>query len=120
MFLAGNVAQEKQSDVWFIDWGCNNNITQKIETLSILDESMKVEVTLETNSKVFFIRERSVNILTKQADKKYIFYIYSVPGLKHNLMRIGNFMQNAYNIFFKNDKWTILDKPPTRQFIAKF
>ena len=59
-----------------------------------------------------------VDILTK-GEKKFMSDVYFVPGLKHNLISNGKFMQKGYNIFFKNDVCTILDKPPSRQLIEK-
>ena len=60
-----------------------------------------------------------VNILTKKGEKKYISDVYFVPGLKHNLMSVGQLMQKGYNVFFKNDVCTILDRPPSRLMITK-
>ena len=34
-------------------------------------------------------------------------------------MSIGQLMHKGYNVFFKNDVCTILDRPPRRQLIAK-
>eukprot|EP00253_Pinus_taeda_P019142 PITA_19142 len=90
-----------------------------IETFSNLDESVKSEVTLGTDSKVSIMGKGRVNILTKKGGKKYISDVYFVPILKHNLTSIGQLMQKGYNVFFKNDECTILDKPPSRQLIAK-
>ena len=61
-----------------------------------------------------------VDILTRKGEKKYISDVYFVPGLKHNLISIGKLMKKGYYFFFKNDVGTILDKPPSRQLIAKF
>ena len=46
--------------------------------------------------------------------------VYFLPSLKHILISIGHLMQKGYNVFFKNDVCTILDKPPRRPLIAKF
>ncbi len=53
MFLACNVAQEKQSDIWYLDSGCSNHMSGNIEMFSDLDESVKFEVTLGTDRNVF-------------------------------------------------------------------
>ena len=66
LFLACNVAQEKQGDVWFLDSGCTNHMTGNIEMFSNIDESVKSEVTLGTNSKVSVMRKGRVDILTKR------------------------------------------------------
>jgi len=70
MFLVCNVAQEKQSDIWYLDSGCSNHMSRNIEMLSNLDENVKSEVTLETDSKVFVMGKGRVNILTKKGEKK--------------------------------------------------
>ncbi len=87
---------------------------------SNLDETVKHDqVTLGTDNKVSTMGEGRVNILTKKGEKKYISDIYFVPSLKHNLISIGQLIQKGYNVFFKNDECTILDRPPRRQLIAK-
>ena len=62
---------------------------------SNLDESVKSEVTLGTDSKVSVMGKGRVNILTKKGEKKYISDVYFVPGLKHNLMSVGQLMQKG-------------------------
>ena len=118
MFFTCNVAQEKQSDVWYLDLGCINHMSGNIEMFSNLEESVKSKVPLGTNSKVFVMGKGKVNILRKKVEKKYISDVYFVPGLKHNLISIGQLMQMGYNVFFKNDVCTILDRPPSGQLIA--
>eukprot|EP00253_Pinus_taeda_P026611 PITA_26611 len=119
IFLAFNVAQEKQRDVWFLDSGCNNHMTGNIEMFSNLYISVKSKVTLGTDSKVFVMGKGRVNILTKKGETTHISDVYFVHGLKHNLISIGQPMKNGYNVFFKNDECTILHKSPSRQMIAK-
>jgi len=119
MFLACNVAQEKHSDIWYLDLGCSNHMLGNIEMFSNLNENVTSEVTLGSDSKVFVMGKGRGNILTKNGEKKYIFDVYFVLGTKHNLMSIGQLMQKGYNVFFKNDVCTILDRPPSRQLIAK-
>ena len=72
MFLACNVAQEKESDIWYLDSGCSNHMSGNMKMLSNLDESVKSEVTLGTDSKVSIMGKWRVNILTKKGEKKYI------------------------------------------------
>ena len=60
-----------------------------------------------------------VDILTNKGQKKFMLDVYYVLGLKHNLLSIGQLIQKGYNVFFKDDVCTIMDKPPCRQLIAK-
>ncbi|XP_057857947.2 uncharacterized protein LOC131067029 [Cryptomeria japonica] len=95
MFIACNVAQESEKDIWFLDSGCSNHMTGNLEMFSSLDESVKSDVTLGNDNKVSVMVKGSVNILTKMGVKKYILDVYFVPGLKHNLMSIGKLIQKG-------------------------
>ena len=70
MFLACNVAQEKQSDIWYLDSGSSNHMSGNIEMFSNLDESVKYEVMLENDSIVSVMGKGRVNILTNKGEKK--------------------------------------------------
>jgi len=94
-------------------------MSRNIEMFSNQDESVKSKVALGIDRKVSVIGKGTVNILTKKGEKKYISDVYFFPGLKHNLISIGQLMQKGYNVFFKNDVCTTLDRPPSRQLIAK-
>ena len=47
---------------------------------SNLDDSVKSEMTLGSDSKVSVMGKGRVDILTKKGEKKYISYVYFVPG----------------------------------------
>lgn len=113
MFIACNVAQKSEKDIWFLDSGCNNHMTGNLEIFSSLDESVKSDVTLGNDNKVSVMGKGSVNIITKMGEKKYISDVYFVPGLKHNLMSIGKLIQKGYRVYFKNKECTILEKFPS-------
>lgn len=119
MLLACNIAQEKQSDIWYLVLGRSNHMLGNREMFSNLDEGVKSKVSLRIDSKVFVMGKGRVNILIKKGEKKYISDVYVVLGLKHNLISIGQLMQKGYHVFFKNDVCTILDRPPSGHLITK-
>ena len=84
-----------------------------------LNESVKSEVTLGTNRKVSVMGKGKVNVMTKKGEKNFMPDVYCVHGLKCNILSIGQLIPNGYNVFFKDDVCTIMDKPPSRQLIAK-
>ena len=71
VLLTCNVAQEKQEYVWFLDSGCSNHMTRNIAMFANLDDSVKYEVTLGTDSKVSVMGKGRFTILTKKGEKKY-------------------------------------------------
>ena len=86
---------------------------------SMLDESVKSQVTLGTDSKVSVMGKRDVNVFIRKGVKKSISDVYYVPGMKCNLLSIGQLVQKGYNVFFDDDVCTIMDKPPGKKCIAE-
>ena len=60
-----------------------------------------------------------VKVLKKKGEDKTISNVYYVPGMKCNLLSIGQLVQNGYNIFFVNDVCTIMDRAPSKQCIVE-
>jgi hypothetical protein len=73
MFLAYNVAQANEKDIWFLDSGCSNHMIGNLEMFSSLDENIKSDVTLGNDNKVSVKGKGDVNILTKQGGEKIYF-----------------------------------------------
>jgi len=113
------MAEEKNEDLWFLDSGCSNHMTGNLAMFSMLDESVKSQVTLGTDSKVSVMGKGNVNVLTRKGAKKSITDVYYVPGMKCNLLSIGQLVQKGYNVFFEDDVCTIMDKPPSKQCISE-
>ena len=119
MLLTYNVAQEKYEDVWFLDSSCSNHMTGNITMFVNLDENVKCKVTMGIESKVSIMGKGRVSILTRKGEKKFVPYVYYVPGLKYNLLSIGQLMNKGYNVFFKNNLCTIMNIPPSKRVIAE-
>jgi len=89
VLLACNMAETNSKDIWFLDFGCSNHMTGNIALFSKLGQSVKSQVTLGTDSKVFVMGKGEVKIFTKKGENKTIVYVYYVPGMKCNLLSIG-------------------------------
>eukprot|EP00253_Pinus_taeda_P031977 PITA_31977 len=114
LLFACNMAETKSEDVWFLDSDCSNHMTGNIALFSTLDQSVKSQVTLGTDSKVFVMGKGEVKVSTRKGEKKTIADVYYVPGMKCNLLSIGKLVQNGYNVFFENDVCTIMDRAPNK------
>ena len=114
VLLACNMAETNSEDIWFLDSGCSNHMTGNIALFSALDKNMKSEVTLGTDSKVSVMGKGEVKIFTKQGERKTIADVYYVPGMRCNLLSIGQLVQKGYNVYFVNDVCTIMDIAPSK------
>eukprot|EP00253_Pinus_taeda_P026770 PITA_26770 len=52
LLLACNMAETKSGHIWYLDSGCSNHMTRNIVLFSKLDQNVKSQVTLGTDSKV--------------------------------------------------------------------
>eukprot|EP00253_Pinus_taeda_P020270 PITA_20270 len=82
---------------------CSNHMTGNIALFSALDQSVKSQVTLGTDSKIYVMGKGEIKIFTKKGEKKTIADVYYVPGMRCNLLSIGQLVHKGYNVFFKND-----------------
>lgn len=60
-----------------------------------------------------------IPIYTKNEKRRKIDEVYYVPGLKCNLISVGQLMEKKYRVFFKNKVCTIYDKYPSKQLISR-
>eukprot|EP00253_Pinus_taeda_P019317 PITA_19317 len=89
VLLSCNMSETNSEDTWFLDSRCSNHMTGNIALFSNLDQSMKSEVTLGTDSKISVMGKGEVKIFTKKGENKTIADVYYVPGMRCNLLSIG-------------------------------
>jgi hypothetical protein len=88
-----NVSQASPCDIWCLDTYCSNHMKGNIQFFSSMDESVQTNVTLETYIQVTVLGKVSINILTKQGEKKVMYDVYYVSGLKNDLMSTRQLLQ---------------------------
>jgi hypothetical protein len=93
MFLTCNVTQESAKDIWFLDSGCSNHTTSNKDLFSSIDTSIKSEVKMGNDCKVTVNGKGVVPIYTKNNKRINIDDVYFVPGLKCNLINVGQLME---------------------------
>ena len=57
-------------------------------------------------------------VCTKQCEKKEIQNAYFPLGMKHNLMSVGQLIQNSYEVLMKNDKCVIHEKDGSKKILV--
>ena len=80
---------EPSDKVWLLDNGCSNHMTGNKNLVANLDASVKKKVKFGTDKTMDVDGKGVVNIVTKKGEPKTISEVYYVPGLKHNLISVG-------------------------------
>ena len=113
------MVEENNEDIWFLDSGCSNHVTGNISMFSMLEENVKSQVTLGTDSKVSVMGKGRVSVLTEKGERRSISDVYYVYDMKCNILNIGQLIHKDYNVFFEDDVCTIMDNPPSKKCIAQ-
>ena len=96
----------------YLDSGCNNHMTSNLNLFSSLNNSIQIDVTIGNNVQVIVLGKCTVGILTKHGESTYIRDVYHSEGLKHNLLRIGQLIQNGYKVYIEDNHCVIKDTRP--------
>jgi hypothetical protein len=118
LFITCDVAQENASNIWFLDSGCSNHMTGNKGLFEDLNTSVKAQIKLGNDNIVEVMGKGAINVITNSG-KKTIPDVYFVPGLKHNLISVGQLTQKGYRVSFENNVCTIFDIPPSKVVIAR-
>ena len=84
-------------------------MTVNLNTFSSLDKSVQTDVTLGNNVQVTILEKGTVGILTKQGERKIMPDVYHVEGMKHNLLSIGQLIQNGYRVYNVHGRQSLCD-----------
>jgi hypothetical protein len=91
---------KKQS--WFLDSGCSNHMVGNKDWLYELDESYGDTVKLGDDSKMLVMGRGNVRLFIN-GKIHVISNVYYIPGLKTNLLSIGQIQQKKVTVIFKDD-----------------
>ncbi|GAU50483.1 hypothetical protein TSUD_409690 [Trifolium subterraneum] len=97
------------TDYWFLDTGCSNHMTSHKEWLIDINPSKK--------SKVRFADDRTLHaegmgkmVITRDDGKNVIMEdVLYVPGMKSNLLSIGQLIQKGFEVKMKNNSLSLFD-----------
>ncbi|MCH85501.1 retrovirus-related pol polyprotein from transposon tnt 1-94 [Trifolium medium] len=89
-------------ETWFLDSGCSNHMVGHKEWLFEFDDSYKDSVKLGDDSKMDVKGKGNIKLSINNI-VHVISNVYYVPGLKTNLLSIGQLQQRQISIIFKND-----------------
>ncbi|CAN6723497.1 unnamed protein product [Malus baccata var. baccata] len=121
MFYASNqtfTSVKDCDDVWYVDSGCSNHMTGREDLLVDIDRNVTAKVEMGTGQLVDVTGKGSLVVETKLG-KRYIKEVMLVPGLKENLLSVGQMMEHGYYLVFGGHKVEIYDDSSYSNMVAK-
>ncbi|KAI5314902.1 hypothetical protein L3X38_044078 [Prunus dulcis] len=121
MFYASNVSGAgvtRDEEIWYLDSGCSNHMTGKEDLLVDIDRKVTAKVEMGTGQLVEVTGKGTIVVETK-AGKRHIKEIMHVPGLKENLLSIGQMIEHGYYLVFGDHKVEIYNDSSHTNLVAK-
>ncbi|KAM1208845.1 hypothetical protein ACFX2J_014457 [Malus domestica] len=98
-YVCMSAAVKKGEDVWYVNSGYNNHMTGREDLLENINRSVTAKVEMGTGELINEVGKGELMVATKQG-KRYIKEIMLVPGLKENLLSVGQMMEHGYYLVF--------------------
>ncbi|KAL8102990.1 hypothetical protein AgCh_027504 [Apium graveolens] len=111
-----NGDEEGKKTIWYLDSGASNHMSDHKDLFTEIDETVTGEVTFGDSSKIPVKEKRTITIMTKNGNKKYINDVYYIPALKSNIISLGQLVEKRYNIQMQDNSLTIRNQ--VRELIA--
>jgi hypothetical protein len=102
LLMAKATCEESKTEVWFLDSGCSNHMIGNKDWLYEFDENYKDSVRLGDDSRMNVMGRGNVKLCIN-GRIHVITSVFYIPGLKTNLLSIGQIQQKNVTIVFKND-----------------
>ncbi|KAA0063962.1 integrase [Cucumis melo var. makuwa] len=109
LFLECSVQDNVVEPTWYLDSGCSNHMTGNRSIFVTLDESFQNEVKTGDNTRLQVKGQGDILVKTKKGTKR-VTNVFYVPGLKHNLLSIGQLLQRGLKVSFEGDICAIKDQ----------
>lgn len=117
LFYACQAAMEEMNDRCYINSAWSNHMTRDDNIFYNLDTWIKPQVKFRNGA---LVEAEGTGTIAIQTNKgiKYTNDVLLVPSLKHNLLNVGQMIENGYSLHFTGYICTILNKD-TKQIIVK-
>ena len=110
LFMAHYPDHTSDQNLWFIDSGCSNHMSNSRSLFETLDVSKKSEVRLGDNKTVQVDGKGTIAICSSTGKKKLLHDVFFVPSLAHNLLSVGQLMNDGLVVVFDAGQCVIRDK----------
>ncbi|CAL8078779.1 unnamed protein product [Prunus armeniaca] len=119
LFFANCAISEKSANgEWYVDSGCSNHMTGNKELLIDINPSVTGKVQMPTGELVS-IAGMGTLVLDTNSGTKFIKEVMYLPGLRENLLSVGQMDEHGYHLVFGSNMCSIFDDASLENLIMK-
>ncbi|BBG97058.1 hypothetical protein Prudu_006062 [Prunus dulcis] len=108
----------RDEEIWYLDSGCSNHMTGKEDLLVDINRNVTAKVEMGTGQLVD-VTGKGTLVVENKVGKRYIKEIMLVPGLKENLLSVGQMIEHGYYLVFGDHKVEIYNDSSHSNLVAK-
>lgn len=108
--------KSEEEHIWFLDSGCSNHMSGMREWFFYFDNQFSQNVKLGDDRRMMVEEKGSIR-LQINGTTQVITSVYFVPGLKNNLLSVGQLQQKRLKIIIDNDVCEIWHKQQRRMIM---
>ena len=107
--LVATSDSKPQSEAWYLDTGCSNQMTGHKEWLGDFDENRRSNIRLADNRTLSAKGMRNILIQRKDGKTALIENVLYVPGMRCNLMSVSQLVEKGFSVSMKDGMLELLD-----------
>ena len=102
--------QSDGSNVWYLDNGASNHMSGNRAYFSKIDETIGGKVRFGDDSCIDIKGKGSVLFISKNKERKILADVYFIPGLRSNIISLGQATESGCDVRMREDYLTIHDR----------
>ena len=103
-------ADSDTKNVWYLDNGASNHMSGNILFFDTVDETITGKVRFGDDSRIDIRGKGSVRFIFKGGEKKILSNVYYIPGLKSNIVSLGQATESGCELRMKDDQLLLFDR----------
>ncbi|XP_019451906.1 PREDICTED: uncharacterized protein LOC109354004 [Lupinus angustifolius] len=107
--MVTNPAEDAHLESWYLDSGCSNHMTSHKEWLIDFDSSRRSKVKFADDSTLKVEGAGDVVIMRNNGSKALISDVLFIPGMRYNLLSIGQLVQKRFTTMMGNGQVEVFD-----------
>lgn len=102
--------QSCDDKVWYLDNGASNHMTGNRSYFTKLNEEVTGKVRFGDDSRIDIKGKGSVLFITKDGKRKLLADVYYIPGLRSNIISLGQATESGCDVRMRDDYLTLLNR----------
>lgn len=102
--------ESAEDDLWYMDTGCSNHMTNNKDWLINFDPSKKNRIRLVDERTMSAEGMGDIMVVREDGKTMVIENVWYVPGMKCNLMSVGQLLEIGFSVSMCDGKMELFDQ----------